>query len=264
MNIPNNNHSISGGEKSGVAEWAPFSYNVGLGCSYNCVYCYARGCALRFRRVKTPLSWAKETLKESMPRIRKYEGQVMTPSAHDLSPFYLPVFRTQAKALLQAGNDLLIVSKPCFESISQLCVDLASYKAQIIFRFTISSLDRKLTGFWEPGAPVPAERVACLQHAFRRGFATSVSMEPLLAGIEDALTTFHKLSPFVTETIWLGKMNHLNRWGLAKPEIAVACRYIRQLQCDTAILELVRRLRDQPRVRWKDSIRKVIGHDYHA
>jgi hypothetical protein len=97
-----------------------------------------------------------------------------------------------------------------------------------------------------------------LRYAFDRGFTTSVSMEPMLAGTEDAVATFHRVVPFVTETVWIGKMNHVNRWGRATPEIAAACWYIRKLQCDEAILELVRRLGSHRQVRWKDSIRKVI------
>lgn len=253
-------------QKSGVAEWADHSYNVGVGCSHNCAYCYARGCAMRFKRVKTRHDWSKESLKQSLPRVRLFGGRVMFPSSHDITPFYLPVVLQQLKALLALGNHVLVVSKPGLECISKLCSELAQFKGQLVFRFTISSLDRKLAKFWEPGAPTPSERVACLQHAWKCGYTTSVSMEPLLAGTEDAVHTFYRLIPFVRETIWIGRMNHLNRWGFADPGIASACRYIRVLQCDSAMLELVRRLGHHPQVRWKDSIRKVIEsqHPAHA
>lgn len=247
-------------QKTGFAEYAPCSYNPGVGCSNDCIYCCIRHYAMGFRRVESREDWAKERLKEPLPRIRKFSGMVMVPTNHDITPFYLPTIEAQVKALLEVGNQVLLVTKPHFDCVRRLCTSLAPYKQQVIWRFTIGTLDRKLTKLWEPGAPIPAERVACLKHAFHRGFETSVSMEPLLAGTEDALVTFHKLIPFVTETIWIGKMNHLNRWGPATPEIAAACWYIRKLQCDEAILDLVRRLGGHPQVRWKDSIRKVISN----
>jgi DNA repair photolyase len=243
---------------TGVAQWARYSYNFGIGCSHDCVYCYARGCALRFKRVENRSAWSKEVIKESMPEVRKFRGLVMFPSAHDISPFYLPTAVTQLKALLECGNKVLIVSKPHLECISTLCSEFPSYKSQITFRFTISTFDRKITKLWERGAPEPRERFACLQHAFRQGFTTSVSMEPMLGGAQDALATFHKLVPYVTETIWLGKMNHINRWGPATAEVSAACWYIRKMQSDEAILHLVHRLRHHPQVQWKDSIQEVL------
>jgi hypothetical protein len=54
-------------------------------------------------------------------------------------------------------------------------------------------------------------------------------------------------------------MNHINRWGPATAEIAAACWYIRKLQSDDAILDLVAKLAHHPQVRWKDSIRKVLA-----
>ena len=244
--------------KTGFSEWGSRSYNIGVGCSNNCVYCVERRYGLQFRGVKSREDWANEKLKELPPRICKFEGTVIMPTAHDITPFYLPVFQAQLIALLEAGNKVLVVSKPRLECIRPLCAVLPPYKDQLTFRFTIGTFDRKLAKLWESGAPSPSERFACLRHAFDLGFTTSVSMEPMLAGTEDALITFTKLIPFVTETIWIGKMRHVNRWGSATPQIAAACWYIRKLQCDAAILDLVRKLDHHPQVRWKDSIRQVI------
>ena len=145
------------------------------------------------------------------------------------------------------------------ECIARLCEELVSYKERILFRFTIGTLDESLAKFWEPGAPTPAERTSCLQYAFNDGFQTSVSMEPMLAGTEDAVKTFHALVPWVTDKIWLGKMNKVNRRvARTTQEIAQACQRIQQLQSDEAILDLVHRLGDHPQVAWKDSIRDVI------
>jgi len=60
--------------------------------------------------------------------------------------------------------------------------------------------------------------------------------------------------------LWVGRMNQINRRVLqTTPKIAEECRRIQELQSDEEILELVKRLRDHPKVEWKDSIEKVIA-----
>lgn len=184
----------------------------------------------------------------------------MFPSTHDITPFYLPQALVTLKGLLEAGNQVLIVSKPHLEGVSRICEAFEGHKEQILFRFSIGTLDEKLAAFWEPGAPTPAERFACLQYAYHHGFQTSVSMEPMLAGTQDAVATFYTLVPWVKEKVWIGKMNQVKRRvPQTSPEIVTACDRVLQLQSDEAILDLVRRLGDHPQVAWKDSIRDVLG-----
>lgn len=243
----------------GTGEWADKTHNIGIGCSHDCRYCYARSNALRFGRVNSPQTWRIECLKDSLPRIPRSGGTVMFPSTHDITPYYLPIAIVALKALLKAGNRVLIVSKPHMDCVPQLCEELAPHKHQVLFRFTIGTLDEALAKFWEPGAPSPAERVTCLQYAYHAGFHTSVSMEPMLAGAEDAVRTFDQLVPWVTEKVWIGKMNQINRRvARTAPEIAEACRRVQELQSDAAILDLVHQLGDHPQVEWKDSIQDVI------
>jgi len=250
--------SPDGGEaKTGFREWVPWSYNIAWGCFHNCLYCVQRRCGVRHGDIPSPEAWPDERLKNVMPEVRKFEGGVMFPSAHDITPQLLPAAIAALKALLAMGNDVLIVSKPHLECIKAICEALKGFEKQILFRFTIGTLDAKIAKIWEPGAPAPKERIACLKYAKSHGFRTSVSMEPMLLGTEDAIKTFHKLLPLVTETIWIGKMNRKSVFRAAAG-IKVACRYVRELQSNRAILELVSHLGSQPQVRWKDSIRKVI------
>ena len=78
-------------------------------------------------------------------------------------------------------------------------------KEQLLFRFTIGSALDEVLSFWEPGAPVFAERLAALELAWANGYQTSVSCEPMLDGHIDAV--IHQVEPFVTDAIWLGKAN---------------------------------------------------------
>jgi len=250
----------AGAQKGGTAEWASTTYNIGKGCSHDCLYCYARADAERFGRITSPEAWKCEQLKSTMPRVPRCKGWIMFPSTHDITPFYLPAALVTLKALLDKGNKVLIVTKPHMECITPLCAELAIYREQILFRFTIGSLNEPLAKFWEPGAPAPSERVACLRYAFDQGFQTSVSMEPMLAGTEDAVATFHTLVPWVTDKIWIGKMNQVRRRvARTSPAIEAACDRTIKLQSDEAILELVHRLGAQPKVEWKDSIKAVIA-----
>jgi DNA repair photolyase len=99
------------------------------------------------------------------------------------------------------------VSKPHLECIKKICYELVQYKPQIQFRFTIGSANSEVLKFWEPNAPSFEERVDCLKYANNEGFSTSVSCEPMLdENIGDVVDI---VSPYVTDTIWIGKANQL-------------------------------------------------------
>jgi len=98
-----------------------------------------------------------------------------------------------------------------------------------------------------------------LQHAFNKGFQTSVSAEPMLdsANIDYLITD---LSPYVTDSIWIGKMNHLERFGKeADSVLQQAVIDIERGQTDTKIKGIYLRHKDNSIFKWKDSIRKVTG-----
>ena len=101
-----------------------------------------------------------------------------------------------------------MVSKPHLRCIEELCRDLRPYRDRLLFRFTITARNAAILRFWEPQAPTYAERLACLELAFRQGFATSVSVEPML-DTADVVAMVDELQPFVTHSIWLGKMNRI-------------------------------------------------------
>ena len=244
----------------GVAEWAEASVNIGTGCSHNCRYCYACGSALWRRQIACRDDWTNERLKSNPPKATKYNGRVMFPTTHDISPFYLETAVTTLRGLLEHGNQVLIVSKPHLACIQRLCREFANFKAQILFRFSIGTLDESLATFWEPGAPLISERIECLKFAHAAGFATSVSMEPMLAGTDDAINTFNALTPFVTDKIWLGKMNKVSqRVDQRDPNVRRRCIAIGKLQCDDEVRRMVATLQGHPKIEWKESIAEVIG-----
>ena len=242
--------------KTGFREWSGRSYNIAYGCAHNCRYCLQRQNGVRHGDVPSREAWQNEVIKAVRPKVHECEGGVMFPSAHDITPPLLAATVVAIRDLLAARNEVLIVSKPHLDCITKICQTFKGSE-KILFRFTIGTLNRKLAAFWEPGAPDPSERVACLKYAKGQGYRTSVSMEPMLAGTEETFRTFQRLLPLVTETIWIGRMNLKAVFG-DELGVRAAYQYVRALQSDAYILELVSRLGAEPKVRWKDSIRDVI------
>ncbi len=162
--------------------------------------------------------------------------------------------------MLRSGNRLLIVSKPRLDCITRLCEELLAYRDTILLRFTIGTVDPAIAAFWEPGAPAPAERVQALRLAFERNYRTSVSAEPLLGGLETALQLLPVVRPYVTDSIWIGKMNKIRtRVELSDPDVLRHARRIEHAQRDEEVMALVQALEHDPLVRWKDSFQEVIA-----
>lgn len=190
----------------GVKEWAEASYNILSGCEYDCLYCYGKADAIRFKR-KTAEYWHQSYLKEKSSRIPKLKT-VMYPSVHDITKKHLIYHISTIHDILYNHNKLIIVSKPNYECIVKLCKTFNPKKDNILFRFTIGSLDDSILSFWEPRAPDSSERLACLKYAYLNGFKTSVSMEPFLnTDIDQAINDILHIEQFVNEKIWIGKMN---------------------------------------------------------
>jgi hypothetical protein len=78
-------------------------------------------------------------------------------------------------------------------------------KSRIEFRFSIGSTHSDILAKYEPNAPSFEERLRCLQYAYKKGFATSVSMEPF---VSPPYETAEAVLPWVSTHVWIGPMNH--------------------------------------------------------
>ncbi len=107
------------------------------------------------------------------------------------------------------------------------------------------------------------ERLKSLQYAHKLGFKTSVSSEPLLDinlnKIYDMVTT---LKPFVSDSIWLGKMN------LGKKRVSInggsnedikRLKQLVEFQNDENIKILYNKFKNDNKIKWKESIKKIVG-----
>jgi len=246
---------------SRVGEWAPYSYNIGTGCMNGCKYCYARDIAIENKMITDSSKWTNEWVNQRKIDIdKKVEGLVMFPTMHDITDNNLLAYMTTLKRILKAGNRVLIVSKPRLNCIQSICDTFKGYKDSILFRFTIGSQNERVCKFWEPNAPKPQERIAALKHAFDAGYQTSVSAEPMLEGYREAIALYERLEPFVTDTIWFGKIDDIDdRVDVSDPVNKSAVKFIKDFQSDANIRRLYDSLKDRPKVRWKKSLRKVVG-----
>ena len=75
-------------KKTGTREWAEATSNIAMGCSHGCRYCYARHMiCTRYKKCKVT-EWKKMTVNQKKvdAPVRKYNGMVMFPSSHDITP----------------------------------------------------------------------------------------------------------------------------------------------------------------------------------
>jgi len=245
---------------SGTYEWAVDSVNCSVGCINDCHYCYAKRLSILRKDFTTYKDWSKHIgIRRKEPKEhKKFDGTVMFPSTHDIFPENLELCCEVIANLLEARNTVLIVSKPRVSCISRILKEFEDYKDKILFRFTIGCSDDRILKTWEPGAPDFAERFACLVLAHENGFKTSVSMEPMLDS-SNVIKDFNKLSPYVTDSIWIGKMNRISDRVTGIP--VAEKKRIREGQTDSKIIKIYGALKDEPKVKWKESFKKVLGLD---
>jgi len=247
-------------------EWTKKSLNFIHGCSHGCLYCYSLEMATRYGW-NNPKDWTTERVRQHDldKRISNLDELIMFPSSHDITPTHLEESIQFLRKILEAGNEVLVVSKPHLECIKRICDEFAQYKNKILFRFTVGSTSDEVLGFWEPGAPGFKERLSCLKQAFMAGFETSVSCEPMLDNQVERVVKL--VDPYVTETIWIGKANRLlGTTGRGRLEfnghlnIETKKRALQLIewQSDQNIIKLYDKLQSNPKIRWKESIKSVL------
>ncbi|MEX2756970.1 MAG: hypothetical protein Q6365_016430 [Candidatus Sigynarchaeota archaeon] len=231
----------------GTKEWADHNVNLIDGCAHDCRYCYAKRMAIRFKR-KTEATWKIMAIRQHDvdKNYVKRKGRIMFPTSHDILPEepYFSACMTVLRKLLEAGNDVLVTTKPHYSVVKYICDTFAPNRSQIQFRFTITSIHDEVLREWEPGAPGFQERFLALRHAYQAGFHTSISCEPALDPICDIVVLHDIVREFVTESFWIGKMNH------AKSPVTLNVEGLREA------------FKGVPKVRFKDSIScKFRGND---
>lgn len=246
---------------SGTKEWSKVSANCVNGCSHDCRYCYARYNAVDFHHQILRDDWKIMKVREHdvKKKHKKYNGTVMFPTTHDITPEVLEPCLRVIRKLVESGNSVLIVSKPHFECIREICKVFQDSKEALLFRFTIGCDNDDILRYWEPGAPCYEERLKCLKYAYSEGFATSVSVEPMLDA-NNISRHVQSLIGYVTDAIWIGKLNNPNsRFKVADAQDKIEIARIKNEQNDDNIRNIYNSLKNDKRIKWKESIKKIVG-----
>jgi len=178
--------------------------------------------AIRFNR-KTATNWKvmELNLNEIGKHYKKRSGRIMFPTSHDITLESLFYCMGTLQKLLEVGNDVLVTTKPYYPCMKILMRAFKQYKDQIQFRFTITSADNNVLWEWERNAPDLSNRMASLIKGFVDGYKTSVAIEPFLDF--NPIPLILKVRPYVTESIWIGKLNYMktkfNTWQNVKTVI---------------------------------------------
>lgn len=244
---------------SGTKEWADYNVNCIKGCSNNCRYCYAKMMGKRFGRC-TDDTWKDMVVREETvnKKYKKYKGRVMFPSSHDIvdEPKIKEACLRVLENLLKSDNQVLVTTKPSLEVTQEIIKKFYDYQRQMQFRFTITSRNNELLTFWERNAPLFEERKESLILAYKEGFKTSVSIEPFLD--KNPIKLVRELSPFITESIWIGPMNYLSFKKISNEEKI----YYDEMKDNISIENLIyiyNELKDYSKIRFKDSLLIKIG-----
>jgi DNA repair photolyase len=246
----------------GTREWAQTSVDIQNGCPNNCRYCYARAEAVRWGRpwdnsvsdsVHSVNSVKISRLASSRKKLR-----IMFPAHHDITKQNVKECYVAILSLVKAGHQVLIVSKPDPEVIDMLLCTLP--RENIEFRFTIGSACNAMLHYWEPNAPRLGARLESLISAWQAGFRTSVSIEPMLDSVPERVVEL--VAPFVTETIWIGLPNFLAQRLAINGEAAHVRKMGKDLMdlfTDDVIHRIHQNLVTNPKIRWKESMKKRLG-----
>lgn len=246
----------------GTRQISDQSMNIMTGCGHNCKYCYAAYQSLQRGKIRNRSDWPgmsrsySGAMKDDYP---KYDGLVMYPTSHDIEPCHLHYHIALIRKLLASGNEILLTTKAHYECVDEISFVFERYKEQIRFMFTITSLNDQVSRFWEPNAPCPHERLSSLMLAFLRGYQTNVIIEPMLEGPAEAKAIYRRVLPFVTDKIWIGKMNSPTvRVDTSVPDNEAAVKRILRMQSHQNIVGLFDELNGQEKVRWKESITREV------
>ena len=158
----------------------------GCGCAHNCAYCYARS-LLAFRglwKPNSPSVTSKYELSKALAH-KMNAGDVVRLGG--MTDCFQPAEREYHRTLDAIrmcnwrGIHYLIVTKSPL--VAEYADVLSRELAHIQISITSTSAEKSLE--IEPGAPVPAERIAAVEQLAAKGFDVSVRLSPFIPEFVD-------------------------------------------------------------------------------
>lgn len=277
----------------GTVEWSDETYNSHQGCKNNCTNCYARNLAWQ-KKFSYWKNYDNMVIDRKPKWIKGWKVKpdgfwFMYPSMHDTFEETVDDAIKVMENMLKANGNILFVTKPRYKVIKQIIDTFSNHalsafeepknylqgQPHIKFRFSISTNDDIAMRIWEPSAPNYKERKESLIMAHERGCDVGVSAEPFFPTVKpegvDEIHSFiewvRSLLPYVTDTFWVGMMNYIPqeredgffylRGNKLSKEMVREFRNLEEFYAFKNIFRIVTDLKDEPKLRWKESIKKV-------
>jgi DNA repair photolyase len=237
------------------------SINIQIGCENDCRYCYAKYDAVHRFRFCTAQGWAEPRINnKKVDSTYSNHGFVAFPSTHDITDRNISQYLCVLRKLLDAGNRVLIITKPRWQQIALICESFKEHRKKILWRFTIGSANDEVLQFWEPGASNFGERLNCLRYAFLSGYQTSVSCEPMLDAFVDHV--YSATAEYITESFWIGLLRNfisrVDQSGISDEQQDKFIVPLLKASSPTVVKAMYDLMKDKPFIKWKESVRNMM------
>lgn len=184
-------------------------------CSHNCLYCFAnnrRGC--RIDNLKSTINLLKK-----YPQSKSYTGALIREGyPFCLSNISDPFSKTnieQTKGIFQYLNNMpngIFFQTKGGDRIHE-AIELIKEKKNVVFYFTITTLNDELSKKIEPGAPVSSERIKMAYELKKQGYEIIIAINPCVKEwiTENEIIDFaienkkHGITHYIFQQLHLGK-----------------------------------------------------------
>lgn len=197
--------------KGKAKEYSELAANLYRGCSHGCTYCYAPAATFTPRETFcTAISARKNVLAELAKDVGKFRGDTRQILLSFTSDAYQPAEKNQLitrealKLMLAADLRVTVLTKGGMLAARDFDLLAASKYSQ--FAVTLTTDDPVESLLWEPGAALPAERIASLKSAHSMGISTWISFEPVVNPAA-VYRLIYATAPFV-DFYKVGKLNY--------------------------------------------------------
>ncbi len=195
---------------------ADYCVNPYLGCSHNCLYCYA-SFVLKYAGISEPWGTFVEA-KINLPDVLKRQAQKpATVLLGTVCDPYQPAemkFQLSRQALMILGTRGYAVEVMTKSVLILRDLDLLIRFLGFSVELTVTTLNGKAARAFEPGAPAPKLRLQAIKQLIRAGVQTTVFIGPLLPGISDSSKQIQELLLAVKDAgarrVLFDKLNYLN------------------------------------------------------
>jgi len=162
----------------------PFKYSFSpyVGCSHNCLYCYATSYIPRFSEVRVKKDVIKQLNREiSKIKQNKYVTIANSNDAYQSIEEKLKLTREALKIFSNHGFKIMIVTK---SNLVLRDLDILK-KSRIAISITITTLDENKAKRLEPNAPSPGKRLEAIKILSKNGIPTIARIDPIIPLIND-------------------------------------------------------------------------------